>query len=57
MLLNTCLRYLTEKITTGFKKGLFTRMILIGLQKAFDTFDHQTLLKKTKYLGFSKNTI
>ena len=32
-------------------------MILIDLQKAFDTFDHQVLLKKMKYLGFSKNTI
>ena len=32
-------------------------MMLIDLQKAFDTIDHQTLLKKMKYLGFSKNTI
>ena len=32
-------------------------MVLIDLQKAFDTIDHQILLKKMKYLGFSKNTI
>ena len=32
-------------------------MILIDLQKAFDTIDHQIFLKKMKYLGFSKNTI
>ena len=54
---NTCLGHLTDKITTGFEKGLFTGMILSDLQKAFDTIDHQILLKKMKYLGFSKNTI
>ena len=32
-------------------------MILIDLQKAFDTIEHQILLKIMKYLGFSKNTI
>ena len=32
-------------------------MVLIDLQKAFDTTDHQILLRKMKYLGFSKNTI
>ena len=32
-------------------------MILIDLQKAFDTTDHQTLIEKMKYLGFPKNVI
>ena len=32
-------------------------MILIDLQKAFDTIDHQILIKKMKYLGFSKDVI
>ena len=50
---NTCLGHLTDEITTGFEKGLFTRMVLIDLQKVFDTIDHQILLKKMKYLGFS----
>ena len=54
---NTCLRHLTGKITPGFEKGIFTGMILIDLQKAFDTIDHQTFIKKMKYLGFSKNVI
>ena len=32
-------------------------MILIDLQKAFDTTDHQILIKIINYLGFSKNVI
>ena len=32
-------------------------MVLIDLQKAFDTIDYQILLKKIKYLAFSKNTV
>ena len=32
-------------------------MILIDLEKVFDTNDYQILLKKMKYLGFSKNTV
>ena len=54
---NTCLGHLIDKITTGFRKGLFTGMILLDLLKVFDTIEHQILLKKMKYLGFSKNTI
>ena len=54
---NTCVGHLTDKITTRFEKGLLTGMVLIELQKAFDTIDHQILLKKMKYLGFSRDTI
>ena len=55
---NTCLGHLTDQIPTAFGTGLFTGMILIDLQKkVFDTIGHQILLKKMKYLGFSKNTI
>ena len=54
---NTCLGHPTDKITTGFEKGLFTGMILIDSQKAFDTIDHKILIKKMKYLEFSKNVI
>ena len=32
-------------------------MILIDLQKVFDTIDHQILIKKMEYRGFSKNVI
>ena len=43
---DTSLAYLTDKILTGFDSGLLTRMILIDLQKAFDTINHDILLNK-----------
>ena len=43
---DSCLSYLNNKIATGFESGLFTGMILIDLQKAFDTINHDILIKK-----------
>ena len=54
---NSALTYLTNYISEGFDKGLYTGMILIDLQKAFDTIDHKLLLKKMIFLGFSQKTI
>ena len=36
---DSCLSYLQDKVSKGFDSGLLTGMILIDLQKAFDTFD------------------
>ena len=54
---NTCLSHLSNKILQGFDEGMVTGMILIDLQKAFDTLDHDILLKKMKTMGFAENTI
>ena len=50
----TSLAYLTDK---DFNFGLLTGMILIDLQKAFDTINHDILLKKMSALRFSDCSI
>ena len=54
---DTSLSYLNDKILRGFDEGLFTGMILIDLQKAFDTIDHEIFLKKIRCLGFNESAI
>ena len=54
---NFCLSYLTNKISKGFDSGLLTGVILIDLQKAFNTIDHNILLLKMPSLRFSREVI
>ena len=49
--------FLTAKVLKGFDEGLLSGMILIDLQKAFDTIDHEILLQKFKAIKFSESTI
>ena len=49
---NECLSYLNDKILKGFDEGLLTGMILIDLQKAFDTIDHGVLCEKIGVFTF-----
>ena len=53
----TCLTHLTDSILEGCDKGLHTGMILIDLQKAFDTINYEILLEKMIFLKFSPSTI
>ena len=52
---------MTDKIPRGFDEGLLTGIILIDLQKAFDTINHEILktflFKKLKAMGFSEECI
>ena len=54
---DTCLSFLNDKILKGFDDGLLTGMILINLQKVFDTINHDILLKKLSIIGFSDHTV
>ena len=49
---NSCLTLLTDKTNKCFESGKYTGLILIDLQKAFDTIDHEILLKKMGCIGF-----
>ena len=53
----SCLTFLNDKILQGFDSGLYTGMILIDLQKAFDTINHNILLEKMSLMGFSEKAI
>ena len=49
--LKDSLWYLTDKILTGFYSGLLIGMILIDLQKAFDTMNHNIWHHKPQLHG------
>ena len=48
---DTCLIHLLDHIKSQTARGLYTGMIMLDLQKAFDTVDHQILCKKLQTMG------
>ena len=54
---DTCLIHLTDKIKYETDKGNFTGLVLLDLQKAFDTVNHKILLGKLGAIGLSENCV
>ena len=54
---DTCLSYLTDRILTGFNSDFLTGMLLIDLQKVFDTINHDILSRKMSSVRFSVQSI
>ena len=50
--INSCLSYLQDQVSKGFDSDLLTGVILIDLQKAFDTIDHKILIEKMNVWAF-----
>ena len=48
---DTCLIHLFDYLKGNTSRGLFTGMLLLDLQKAFDTVDHDILFKKLESIG------
>ncbi len=51
------LTHLCDRILEGCDSGYHTGMILIDLQKAFDTINHKILLDKLKFLIFLRGQL
>ena len=54
---DSCLIYMTDYIRKEMDKGNYTGMVLLDLQKAFDTVNHEILLYKLKACGMNDKSV